>query len=1194
MIKNIAEFSQSIIESANQKLESSKRGVDYIAEEQGGAQKVEGNLHEALDAQGRITSLFGISGLTGELRNELFEKSATDVLIDRSAVEGSEQKIDNQATFVRVLFGNNRQVITQLAEIEAKIGLFKQVCGEVEDAERVEKIKGLLSRVKAWEKTLREVSDSLFGDNETRALYIELVSRNRNALINPSEVSIRSVDGTLSTRTKPSYRDRLKSVLENPRSDRFIESATDFKRGEELADELIDEYLETAFTLNTVRVLDRIQKPLSLRARHRKLIACLDGRESDPKYLELIQTAGLAEPFADYQRNIERIKKSGLAYDEEKSQLKQTKEEFKQLCRPHLESLSESGADTDEVIDLIDARQRVAGIQQKKLEIAASEATDLEKRTKLAELDNELQQLIIPIANKVDRLFPHEKSTNLTDVLENEDAICAGKVNVLLAVSKYLGLNARANGVMEIMDNGTSGHVCFECDLPSGDKLVIDSNFSNKAGLENKSDDELADVIRGRNPGIRDDEIAATLNYYRRAITDAEFIPPESRVLLYRLKNTGKVVQSQQEINEVRNTDYQSVRVDPYSGQKQVWSANVPFPHQITSPDRDGYLYINSSFCNNTAQFISPDYADVGRYLFERQIEMSPFEVKAHTGYARLLDTDEAIAYLSGLKQKLPSVYLDGANLVLADYQVRSGNIDAAVAIYEELKTRNLNLYYQEVHKLAKAIANSTDSTSDEHPERMERAKTLLSQVRDENPQAFYRNKDIVDTFYKLHDEDINGQIAILEDYERTSSEHFWTSVDLKLYSSPVRRLISHYESIIRQDPTNRTKLIKLYQLAKEKDPDFYVANASSIARVFGAERPDDSQVQLTTLAEARALNPQIFHSETQNTKALARHLADSDRLEEALGIYLESSMTNPDIYWSDKYDPTYIGLIRLYESAGQIDKAIEVCTEARDKSRVFWKQSYNAGYSKLVELFTESNQLNEAIMLCREAQEKDPDFFNPSVEDSGYIQLSLLYAKSGQIEEAISLLSNGKSQDKQYWISQYNEPTCMHLVDMYTKSGQTNQAIETLNELRNQNPDGYWQSNYFRIVELYESIGEHDKAQALRKELIAAYEGLRESNESSYSMHGYARLAQLYDDGGQSDKFIEIIQEAKKSDSLIPFRFQFRLIDIYLESENRDAAIGIYQELIKTFRDYGRTDRINELVESASQKGIQLDISKN
>ncbi len=1089
--------------AAERMLSSAKEGIDYVAREQGGIHKVEGNLLETLRSQVRITTLFGISELTREIRQIIFERASESGLVDSSLHDPTPQIIENQQSFVRALLGSNPRVIEQLAEIEAKIGIFEDVRHDVQDPNRRDRLNGFSQRVAIWKGVIGFVSRNLCGDDETRHLYQELVSRNQAQLSQPVERRGESADGTKTY--KKSYRDRLQSVLENSRTDKFIDSATSAQQGKKLAGDLVDEYLNTAFTLNAVRALDRIQKPLTVRAMHRKLVACLDGRERDSNYEELIRKTDISNRYNEYEAEIRRIKNSGLPSDEEKQKLKQADETFRQSCAAHLESLRDINEESGESIDLITARQQLDELRVRTLEISASDMDATEKSRKLKELDDRFQDVLTPIANKVDRLFPHERSTDLTDVLENEDAVCTGKVAVLLAVSKYLGVNARANGVLEIMDNGTAGHVCFECDLPSGELLVIDSNFSNKAGLENKTDAELIEVIKRRNHGISDEDVTATLKFYKRAIANAEYIPEESRVLTYRLQRTDQIVESQSEVDSVRGTDYHSMRLDPYTGEKRVWVANVPFPHQITSPDKDGYLYMNSSFCNNTARHIAFKYPDIARYLFERQIEMSPYETKAHIGLAKLLDTQESIAYLARLKTENPTVYYDGVDCELADYYVRSGDIGAAIAVYEKIKVQNAARYFREIHRLSRSIVNSTNPNSPDYPERIEQAKQILESIREETPEEFFKHKDNIDVLHTLYTGNEEARIALLEKFEQVAPDEFWTSIDVNRSSSPTRRLIDSYEKLARINASYNTCLASFYQRVKNNIPDYYVANAYKVAKI------SEPGSEIGLLEEAKQLNLSAFHAIVFNTVTLAQQLKKSGKIDEAIKLFKEAKEVNPDLFWNGKLDSTYEELVKLYESSGNIEEAISVCEEAKQKSRAFWKQSYLGGYHKLSSLLEKTGRTDEAITLVQEAREHDIRFFNPLVNNSGYIQLGLLFAKTGQLDQAIDVFRLGVNQDEEYWVNRSGQPTCMHLVDVYESHGQFQLAIDILTKLRNEDVEGWWKTGYYRITGFLDSVGVNDQASSIRTELIALYEEFKQSNPLYYRLIGYRALAKLY-----------------------------------------------------------------------------------
>jgi len=118
-------------------------------------------------------------------------------------------------------------------------------------------------------------------------------------------------------------------------------------------------------------------------------------------------------------------------------------------------------------------------IQEAILEVEKIKASSLDpetKKTKLAEQDQKVKDILTMCGNKIVALFPHDESipsietSTLKNVLKNEKAICAGKVESMGALLEFFGL--KHNKIL------VPGHTFLDITLPSGDLLISDGNFS--------------------------------------------------------------------------------------------------------------------------------------------------------------------------------------------------------------------------------------------------------------------------------------------------------------------------------------------------------------------------------------------------------------------------------------------------------------------------------------------------------------------------------------------------------------------------------------------------------------------------------------------------------------------------------------------------------------------------------------------
>ncbi|NMB56847.1 hypothetical protein GYA19_02815, partial [Candidatus Beckwithbacteria bacterium] len=819
------EFAKQIGSAAKDRLAKSSLGMTYVLQEQGGVKIAEDDtLKLSPEKQAQVINLLGITELTSQLRHSLFEQAELGSLTDASAPSPEVKAITNQDEFARELLGENPKLIDKLAEITAKAQVFTSALGQ-QPSEATREIE---VKVQTWECTIDEIARTLCSDEAEKANYLRLVEDNIAKLNSPSQRTINGADGQPKTTAVESYASRLSRLIQKPRAIEYISSYIGFHQGETLADNVVDEYLETAFTLNAVRVLDRIQRPLGFNGKFRKLTSCLEGREVDQAYTQIIESNGLNDDFIKLRSEIKQVHNSSFTDDEKKQKIQELNDNFKERCRPIIEGSFTKDTDRDEAIDLVDTRDRIAELSRQASEINKSGLSEGEKKQRLAVLDRQMQSLLVPIANKVDRLFPHKGSTNLADVLEKEDAICAGKVNVLLAISKYLGINARANSVKEILDNNTAGHVCYECDLPSGAKLVVDANFSNKYGLEGKTDDELIARIRRNNPGISDPEVESSLRYTHLAIANARFIPTDSRVLIYTTENTGGIVTGDEQLQEARNNPNLLIRINPYTGQKEIWKANIPYPHLITSPDKDGYLHINSSFTNNTAHFTTRDYAEVGVYLFKKHIEMSPYDARAYTGLAGLLPEGEGINFLEKIKDTQPALYWEGMSTNHALMYAHQGNLEAAAYLFEETKVKNPSAYYKKIHELSQHFRNKADKETGEEAVRLKtKAKELMEAARMNNPSVFYSDQFNVTEMIRVYEDKIDKKIEVYEQFRETQETGFWGTGD---YIPPFQKLMELYLEQAKKDPALKSKAIEFATEIKAREPRYYTKKAHSYA----------------------------------------------------------------------------------------------------------------------------------------------------------------------------------------------------------------------------------------------------------------------------------------------------------------------------------------------------------------------------
>jgi len=1139
------EFVKQIDSSAQDRLTKSALGITYTLQEQGGVKITESSdLKLSPETQTKITSLLGITELTSQLRQSLFEQASKNIITDSSKFTPEQTTVFNQNSFVQELLGSSPKLLDKLAEIIAKTRIFSDILqGQLADSMTEE----LGIKVVAWEKTINEIAQILCKNDSERTYFQGKIEDNIVKANSPIIKTIKEDGGRLTTVNHESYSQKLGKLIKKPRAISLISSYLKPRQGESLAENLIDEYLETAFTLNAVRVLDRIQRPIGINGKLRKLMSCLEEKETDPVYTQIIESNNLASGLRKVREEIDQINKLSLSKDGKKQKIEELNYQYKERCRQIIEGAFNKETDTDEFIDLVETKQGFIKLQERAQEIKTSPLSEVEKQQQIADLDRQMQDFFIPIANKVDRIFPHQSSTNLANVLKNEDAICAGKVNVLLAVSKYLGVNARANLVEEMLDNKTDGHVCLECDLPSGSKLVIDASFGNRYEPSDKTDKELMARIIKNNPDIAGSEIESALNYIKLAITNSRFIPENSRIFMYITEYTPQVVTNIHQLQEIRENPQLLVRINPYTGKSEIWKANIPYPHLITAPDKNGYLFINSSFANNSAHFVLKDYKDIGVYLFKKHIEMNPYSISAYTGLVNLLPEDEGLVFLEKIKREKSAFYWEGLSVKHALAYINKGNINKATQIFEEMKINNHQEYYQNIYNLAEQFIKQADEkTGGTKSQHRSYAISLMEQARRENPSLFYSQSYNALIIIRLYD-DPNKKIEIYEEFKSIQKSAFWNTNN---YSPHFEELMKLYLKQAKENLVARDKAIKLADEIKDKDNKFYTQRIYQYVSDLYLDSEQKNIDQATImLEEAKNNSPEIFFQENGNITTLANIYKIKNNNSKAIDLYKEASVVNPDL---------------------------------------FWYQAYNNGYIELVDLYVKAGNLSKAVSISLEAQDKDPNFYNPKI-NGGYLQLATLYEKNDQLDESINIILRGQEIDENFWSTDYGTPNAFRLIDIYEKEGKSKEAIAVLEQVRNKNSN-YWKTDYFRICKLYEKNGDIEKAKQIRFELIDVYEGLKTTDLNTYYASS-GKLARLYLSEKQIQKAIQTLEESKKHYLYFSIQNIIFLAELYIQAGDLSEAKLAYQDAIERCKEYSQSEYAMNIAAKAKTEGIELII---
>jgi len=110
--------------------------------------------------------------------------------------------------------------------------------------------------------------------------------------------------------------------------------------------------------------------------------------------------------------------------------------------------------------------------------------------------------------------------------------------------------------------DGRVDHFCLEIDSFTKAKIIIDGNYQSWHALG-----ELGNLL---GPEVK-----------KKLIANDFHISPLSDVLIYALVSTGEEVESGYQPGE-----YETIRLCSYTGRKEIWKTNIPFPHLLITSDR--------------------------------------------------------------------------------------------------------------------------------------------------------------------------------------------------------------------------------------------------------------------------------------------------------------------------------------------------------------------------------------------------------------------------------------------------------------------------------------------------------------------------------------------------------------------------------------------------------------------------------
>lgn len=322
----------------------------------------------------------------------------------------------------------------------------------------------------------------------------------------------------------------------------------------------------------------------------------------------------------------------------------------------------------NEGIDLLSMRDLVAKLKQEYQE-DPNRAETLNQRL--------INEIAIPIANKIAKLFPHEDDNSpdlIASTLYRNEAVCAGKSGILVMIFKLLGISCRNATVLKTLDDD-GNHAIFLADIFSSTFLIIDANYPS---FINYDDDEIREMVE-------------TPVMAERFIANRNAIPPESSVVLY---TSSPALGLTPDKSLLTKTGIYSLRLT--SGRKIFFVSSIPYPHRLIDENQPIIMDVIHHY--NYANFLRTlGESDKAKRHYLKAIEINPQFSAAHFNYAILLaklgEFDEA-------KQR----YLQAIRSEPIDGQYYAWYLTGfALFLYDNNEINNSLMIFQSAHKHMKA-----------------------------------------------------------------------------------------------------------------------------------------------------------------------------------------------------------------------------------------------------------------------------------------------------------------------------------------------------------------------------------------------------------------------------------------------------------------------------------------------------------
>ncbi len=456
----------------------------------------------------QLQSLTGLSELVRELRKRILDiQEFDDGFIEQSFncnnLVLTRTVAPLKAEEIESLLESKRSIIDKYIKSQVRIGLLLTAIENLEDQDR-DKYKLIFFQLKKWQKIIEEILPNL-AKNQYLNQLIEIESQKQRGKNDQEIYRLKRLLSGEKAGSDQEASDKLKN-----RVIQALLGQTDKIQQTRVQNDLIEELLATATTINDIRLIDRLKK---------EGINLLDLREK-----------------------VKEIKKRYQQYPEQATQLNQ------------------------EIIN----------------------------------------QIAIPIANKIHRLFPHasnDSPTLIAAALYRDEAVCAGKAEIITSIFKLLGLKASSEFVSLTLDDVQDEHAIAKIYLFANQQLFIDANYHLQA------DDYPA-------------------KYREKIIANAASMNIGSEVLLY--------LATKIDLQEFRSLVDHKFKAQEASGQIVYFQTNIPYPHQIVCQEQEGNF--SSSAHNNYAVLLSKlkRNEEAEKHYLEA-LSINPDNATFHYNYANLL-----------------------------------------------------------------------------------------------------------------------------------------------------------------------------------------------------------------------------------------------------------------------------------------------------------------------------------------------------------------------------------------------------------------------------------------------------------------------------------------------------------------------------------------------------------------------------